>query len=100
MGQARIGRIRMKAGGAEVRAFRPGAPIVNDRRANFLRHTAASFDSYRLKYGDDPDAMVMVLGGLKQTAEAFWIVRGDSEGGGTTMLAFAQSALQREISNP
>jgi hypothetical protein len=79
--------------------LRAGAPIHNDRKANFLRHVAASFDSYVLKHGYDPDALVMVFGGLKQSAEPYWIIRGESEGGATTMLAFAQATLQREIAN-
>jgi hypothetical protein len=97
MAQARIGRVRLKEG-ATVIPIRAGSQINNDRRANFVNHVAASFDSYRIAHGQDPDALVMVLGGLKQTGEAYWIIRGDSEGGCTTMLSFAQATIQREIS--
>jgi hypothetical protein len=98
MGHARIGRVRMKNDGAEIIPLRPGASIENVQRDNFTAHVAASFNSYSAKYGEEPDAMVLVLGGLKQSGEAFWIIRGDSQGGATSMLAFAQATIQREIS--
>lgn len=97
MAQARIGRITLKAGGAEVIPLRRGAQVHSDRKANFINHAGQVFDSYALRYGEQPDAMVMVLGGLRQAAETFWIVRGDSEGGATTMLALAQASIQRQL---
>lgn len=98
MGLARIGKVRLKSG-AEIVPLRAGGQIHNDRKANFINNIGASFDSFTRKYGEQPDAMVIVLGGLRQAAETFWIVRGESEGGATTMLAFAQASIQRQLLN-
>jgi hypothetical protein len=96
MSHARIGRIRMKAG-AEIVPLRRGAPIRSDRKTDFVNHFAASFDSHAIKYSDEPEAFVVVFLGLKQSAEAYWLIRGDSKGGGTSVLCLAQGVLQREI---
>ena len=82
-----------------VTAF-PGAQIESDRRAEFARHAATSFDRYVKDYGVEPDCIVMVLGGVKQGARCSWLMQGDSRGGSTTMLSFAQAVLMKEIVNP
>lgn len=97
MGQARIGKVTMKTG-ARILPFR-GAAVHNDRKANFVNHAGSCFDSYVAKTGQEPDALVVVLGGLKQDAIPSWTVQGDSEGGATTMLALAAAALGREIAS-
>lgn len=95
MAHARIGKVRAKD--ANVIGLRGSLPLRCDRKDQFVQNLSQSFDSYVRKYGEEPDAVVSVLGGLKQTAEAYWCVRSDSEGGGTTMLAVAQATLTREI---
>lgn len=97
MGHARIGRIRLKSG-ATVIPLHKGALVVSDRRAAFLRQTAASCDSYLLKTGEVPDAMVTVFCGLRQDSHLFWAIRGESEGGASSILALAQSTIQRHLS--
>lgn len=99
MGQARIGRIRLKDG-AEVVPLRPGTAVRSDRKADFLAHIARSFDSYAGRRGEQPDSIVVVMGGLKQTADVFWTIRGESQGGGTSVLCLAQAAITREIVDP
>lgn len=74
-----------------------GAAVTNERRAHFLTHLAASFDAYVADIGEEPDALVIVMGGLKQTARPTWTVCGDSEGGPTTMLALAHVSLLKEV---
>lgn len=97
MAAARIGRIRIKAGD-NVIAMR-GTAVRNDRKTNFVNHAGSCFDSYVAATGQEPDALVVVLGGVKQTARCSWTVQGDSEGGAATMLAFAAAALNREFSS-
>lgn len=97
MGHARIGKVRFKDS-ATVIPLRKGADVRNDRKMNFVNHAGCCIDSYAAKRGEFPDAMVLVLCGVKQDSEAFWIVRGDSEGGGASVLALAQATIQREIS--
>lgn len=82
-----------------VTAF-PGAQISSDRRAHFLNYVAGAFDAYVKLHGEEPDAIVSVMGGLKQDARCSWTIGGASEGGATTMLAFAQAVLTRELCNP
>lgn len=42
--RARIGRVRMKSGGADVRLF-PTAPTLPDRRGEMMRHTRIVIDN-------------------------------------------------------
>ena len=91
----RIVNVRPK----KVVALRGKAPIVRDRKDQFISNVSQSFDSYVRKYGYEPDAIVSVLGGVKQSTEAFWAIRGDSEGGGTSVLALATAVLNREIAS-
>lgn len=77
-----------------------GKPVESDRRAVFLNWLAQEFDSYVEATGREPDALVIVFGGLKQEARPSWMIRGESEGGGTTMLALAQATLMHEIASP
>lgn len=73
---------------------------VTARRALFLERLAAAFDGFAEHVGAEPEAMVMVLCGLKQDAEVSYIVQGDSEGGETSVLAYAQAAITRAILLP
>lgn len=73
-----------------------GQPVTNDRRAAFMAAAEASFDKYVEDCGTEPDAMVWVYGGIKQTARTGWLVSGDSEGGPTSMLALASAVLFKD----
>jgi hypothetical protein len=70
-----------------------GQPVENDRRRQFAESATASFDAYVESFGVEPEAMVWVFGGLKQSARSGWLVTGDSEGGPTTMVALAAAVL-------
>jgi hypothetical protein len=85
---------------ADVVSLRPGIGTESERKALFLEAAAHSFDLYVNDYGAEPDSIVYVYGGLKQTARVGWAVQGASEGGMTSMLAFAQAVIIREICNP
>lgn len=97
MSHARIGKVTPKP--QRVISIRPDVEVKDDRKAAFANHVAASFESYARKYGERPDSVVVVMGGLKQSAEAYWMVLGDSSGGSTTMLCLAASVLNREIAS-
>lgn len=99
MGAARIGRIRLKDG-AEIVPIRQGVMIREDRKSAFLSHVGQCFDSYVGARGENPDAIVLVFGGVKQSAEAYWTIRGNSQGGGTSMLSLAAATITREIVDP
>ena len=72
-----------------VVALKRGTQIANARREAFLQAVSASFDHYVEKQGHEPDAVVYVLCGLKQTSSIGWHVTGDSEGGATSVLSMA-----------
>ncbi len=65
-----------------------------------MQQAAQAYDSHVRTHGVEPDAMVNIYCGLKQPADVYWAVRGDSEGGATSVLALAQAALNRAIVNP
>lgn len=85
---------------ASVIPMRDGLTVTRDRKAEFVNHMAQCFDSFTQRNGHEPDASVFVFCGLKQPADVFWTIRGDSQGGSTTILAFAQAAISRQIINP
>lgn len=95
MAAARIGRVRLKAD-RNVIAIR-GAEVRSDRKAHFVNHVGACFDAYVSDYGQQPDAIVLVLGGVKQNARCSWTVQGESEGAATSMLALATGVMTREV---
>jgi hypothetical protein len=75
-------------------------PVASDAKAEFMRHMAASFEKYVEDFGCEPDALVAVYCGLKQTARAHWLIRGESEGGAASIIALAAMAMMREIAAP
>lgn len=77
-----------------------GGQVTSDRKAEFIRNVASGYDAYVEAHGEEPDALVHVLCGLKQTARCGWMIQGASQGGSTTILAFAHAMLMREIVNP
>ena len=66
-----------------------GGEIENERRAAFVQAVAASFDLYLEATGVEPEAIVYVLCGLKLPARIAWDIRGDSIGGGSSILSMA-----------
>jgi hypothetical protein len=71
-----------------------------EAREAFISHVAVMFDDYVKDYGVEPEALVSVFGGLKQTSRCGWLVRGDSQGGATNMAALAAAVLMKEIVAP
>lgn len=74
-----------------------GAVIGSDRKAVFLNMMGACFDNYARTTGAEPEAAVLVMGGLKQAFAPGWHLTGDSEGGTISMLALAAACLQSAI---
>lgn len=66
-----------------------GGPVENERRAAFLQAVAASYDIYTADNEHEPDAIVYVLCGLKQTSYIGWDIRGDSTDGPMSILSIA-----------
>jgi hypothetical protein len=73
-----------------------GQPIVNDQRAAFMASAEASFDKYVEDYGEEPDSMIWVFGGIRQTTRTGWLMNGDTRGGATSMLALASAVLFKD----
>lgn len=73
-----------------------GLFLASEARAAFLQQAAGGFDAYVEAYGHEPDAMIHVYCGLKQTARSGWLFRGESEGGGTSLLALASATLMKD----
>lgn len=84
---------------AEVIGLR-GVVGENDRKALLLQAVSASFDLYVTDWGEEPDAIVYVLGELKQTCRPGWQISGASEGGATSMQSVAAMSLLRDIIAP
>ncbi len=66
-----------------------GGEIKNERRALFVQAVAATFDFYVERHGYEPDALVYVICGLKQPSIVAWDIRGESKGGGGSILSQA-----------
>lgn len=76
-----------------------GGPVTSQRREEFVQAVAASFDLYVESLGAEPDAIVYVMGGIKQTSRISWHMSGETEGGATTMLCVAAAHCQAHVSN-
>jgi hypothetical protein len=77
-----------------------GAIIANNRRRMFMDEVGAAFDLYVNHFGCEPESLVHVLGGVKQSARVGWLFTGESEGAGVSMLALSAALLTKEIVNP
>lgn len=77
-----------------------GAEIANERRDEFVARMAVAFDAYVKAEGYEPDAAVMILCGVRQTARTAYLIQGESQGCGSTILAFAHASLLNEFLNP
>jgi hypothetical protein len=72
------------------------ANIASDRREEFMRSVAQSFEKYVERNGQEPDAIVYVMGGILTPTQTGWDIGGASKGGGTTMLSLAAVHLLTE----
>lgn len=84
---------------SEVVVSLRAGPVSTEARSEFMRHVAEAFDDYVRAHSDEPEALVMVFCGLRQPARSGWLIRGESEGGGCTVVCLAQGALQSAICN-
>lgn len=75
-------------------------PSGGARRLAFLGNLGRAYDAYVREHGTEPEALVVVLGGLKQAAEVQWFLEDETKGGATSMLALAQVAILGEIVSP
>lgn len=66
-----------------------GGSLNQERRDQFAKAVAISFDRYVEEYGSEPDALVYVLCGIRQPSHIAWDVQGDSKGGVTSVLSIA-----------
>lgn len=74
----------------------------DDLREAFMRHIGQCYEVYRQRFGEAPNALVAVFGGVKQTALLNYYIPedGPSGGGVTSMLALAQTTILQDIINP
>lgn len=77
-----------------------GAEISNARREAFMRAVAASFDIYVEARGEEPEALVYVLCGVKQPSQIGWDVHGESRAGVTSVLSLAATHCLSEAAPP
>lgn len=81
---------------AEIHSL--GAPrIDSDRKSEFLQHISASFDAYVQATGEEPQAVVHILGGVTERHSIGWHVTGSAKGCADAFLCRAEKALLREI---
>jgi hypothetical protein len=66
-----------------------GGAVENERRTAFMRAVASSYDLYLEAVGEEPDAIVYVLCGIRQQSRIAWDIHGDSAGGPTSILSLA-----------
>jgi hypothetical protein len=72
------------------------AAIVRDRRQSFIDAIAQSFERYVADHGEEPDAIVYALAGVKQPSRTGWVIDGNSKDGATSLLCLAAAHLSRE----
>lgn len=78
----------------------PGVVTASDRKAFLLNEFAASFDKYVADYGEEPEAFIAIMGGVKQPCRCSWTTQGDSEGMSLAVLAIGAAVLTKELVNP
>lgn len=77
-----------------------GGAFENERRAAFLQAVATSYDLYVTDHGEEPDALVYVLCGLKQPSRIAWEIQGPSMGGASSILSLAATHCLAEAAAP
>jgi hypothetical protein len=76
------------------------APIDTDRRREFIEALAAAYDNYTDLMGEEPDAMVLLMGGAAQSFRVTHLMQGDTRGRASAFMALAAIALQRSVILP
>lgn len=74
-----------------------GDRVESDRRRQFMEQIAASFDLYTETYETEPEAFIFTLSAIRGTSQVGWLMMGEAEGAGTTMLALAAAHLNGEV---
>lgn len=72
------------------------ADIYSSRREALIQAVATSFEKYVADTGQEPDAIVYFLGGVKQSSLVAWEMAGESEGAATSCLSLAVVHLMSE----
>lgn len=80
-------------------AFGKRAPDT-ERRAEFINHFAAAYDDYVAQLGYEPEAAFHVFTGCTQATRSGWMVKGNSEGAASPLLALAGLALSQYALGP
>lgn len=96
MGAARIGRVVMKGNVAPIRTSLLQDVGLRQERGQLFQH---ALDDYIDQHGESPEAVVIVLCGLKQPANLYWGIEGASRGGATSVLSLAQTAIQNHLAD-
>lgn len=73
------------------------AQIASERRKEFLNDVANSYDLYTKDFGEEPEAIVFVLGGITQSARVAFTTEGLTQRGSSSMLALAHVTLLKRI---
>lgn len=77
-----------------------GEHIERDRKTEFLAQLAGAYDDYVQQSGEEPEALVYVLGGAHQWVSRGWTMRERSQGAASAVLARAASTLSWEVMQP
>jgi hypothetical protein len=75
-------------------------PIQRDRKAEFLAQIGGAYDDYVAQSGEEPEAIVYVLGGAHQATSRGWTMRDRSQGAAAAVIARAGCALSFEVMQP
>jgi len=76
--------------------LRGGGDMGRNEKQAFLDTVAMSYDDYSTDYGEAPEAIAYVLGGVKQTALGGWHITGETSDGVTSFLALSHAVLLKE----
>lgn len=74
-----------------------GAGLESDRRAVFLNDVAAAFDKFVEEIGEEPDAIVLGIGGVNQGMHTHWTIDGVSEQAVRPTVSYTIMALTRAL---
>lgn len=81
---------------ADPTPLRPATAVRSDRKAEFVRQLSQSFDLFIERTGEEPEAVVFVLTGIKQGTQCGYLVLGESQGNATGVLAKAMAIVTHE----
>lgn len=74
-----------------------GGRIETDRRAMFLNDVAGAYDAFVEQIGQEPDAIVLGIGGVKQGMHTHWTIEGESGQAVHPTVSYAVMALTRAL---